>query len=141
MDDPHYARDCREDLDQFRKARFGRTRSYAYGDSRSSQSTSQQMQSQRISAPSVGSNSLFAAANAARTRRTGNAFEAGLSTLNEDAHSTIPSSDDDLHDGVECSPCPPPMAKSSLVGGLKVRRDSLSNRNALQRAQTLSQIR
>ena len=60
---------------------------------------------------------------------------------NEDAHSTIPSSDDDLHDGVECSPCPPPMAKSSLVGGLKVRRDSLSNRNALQRAQTLSQIR
>ena len=40
MDDPAYARDRRQDLDAFRvKSRFGRTRSYAYGELGVSSST------------------------------------------------------------------------------------------------------
>lgn len=41
MDDPAFARDRRQDLDAFRvKSRFGRTRSYAYGEMGGSSSTS-----------------------------------------------------------------------------------------------------
>ena len=32
MDDPYHAASRKEDLDQFRRAKFGRTKSYAYGD-------------------------------------------------------------------------------------------------------------
>ena len=32
MDDPNYAHARKEDLDQFRKGKFGRTKSYAYGE-------------------------------------------------------------------------------------------------------------
>ncbi|THH04561.1 hypothetical protein EW146_g10145, partial [Bondarzewia mesenterica] len=32
MDDPHHAAARKEDLEQFRKAKYGRTKSYAYGD-------------------------------------------------------------------------------------------------------------
>src|ERR1700737_4754344 len=72
MDDPNYASSRREDLDQFRKAKFGRTKSYAYGDGAikvNMMSQQSQQQQKRNTAPSGGPNSLFAAATVARTRR------------------------------------------------------------------------
>ncbi|KAG9318859.1 hypothetical protein JVU11DRAFT_965 [Chiua virens] len=49
MDDPSHAVSRREDLDQFRKIKFGRTKSYAYGDlcSKVSSTTQQQQQQQQ----------------------------------------------------------------------------------------------
>jgi M-phase inducer tyrosine phosphatase len=94
MDDPVHAASRREDLDQFRKARFGRTKSYAYGDG-AKMFLQQPQQPKRNTAPSGGS--LFAAATAARSRR------GGLTTLSEDGNTTQ-EDDDDVGD----SPCPPP---------------------------------
>ncbi|KAI6006388.1 hypothetical protein EDC04DRAFT_2782422 [Pisolithus marmoratus] len=62
----------------FRKVKFGRTKSYAYGDLDSKLAgITEQQQVKRNTAPAAGSTQLFAAANAARTRRN------GLSTLAE----------------------------------------------------------
>ena len=100
MDDPSHALSRREDLDQFRKAKFGRTKSYAYGDLCSKVSAvtqQQQAQSKRNTAP--GASQLFAAANAARTRRN------GLSTLTEIGNLTMT---DDEETDIGDSPCPPP---------------------------------
>ncbi|KAI9570429.1 hypothetical protein HD554DRAFT_2018696 [Boletus coccyginus] len=102
MDDPSHALSRREDLDQFRRAKFGRTKSYAYGDlsSRGSAMTQQQQQqpqSKRNTAP--GTSQLFAVANAARTRRD------GLSTLTEIGNLTMT---DDEETDIGDSPCPPP---------------------------------
>ena len=82
MDDPHYAASRKEDLDQFRKGKFGRTKSYAYGEAKmlSMTSAAQQVQAaqpKRSSAPTGGSGSLFDAATAAREG-------GGLRTLTED---------------------------------------------------------
>lgn len=101
MDDPNHAVSRREDLDQFRKAKLGRTKSYAYGDLSKVSSMSQQQQpqpqSKRNTAP--GTSQLFAAANAARTRRN------ALSTLAEMGNLTLTDDEDtDIGD----SPCPPP---------------------------------
>ena len=121
MDDPQFARDCREDLDQFRtKTRFGRTRSYAYGEMPRAAPTSQSQSHQhRNTAPSGGGGvtSLFAAANAARTRRAGTVGECSaprLSTLAEDtlANTTV-SSDDSCLGGLDGNPRPPPAAKTT----------------------------
>lgn len=156
MDDPHYARDCREDLGQFRtKTRFARTRSYAYGETSRSVPASQQNQSSqnhRNTAPSGGGGvtSLFAAANAARTRRAGTVGESsapGLSTLAEDILANTTGSDDSCLGGVDGSPCPPPTAKVTASGTmamamLNARRNSASSGRApLQRAQTFGQCR
>ncbi|KAH0827020.1 hypothetical protein J3R83DRAFT_4689 [Lanmaoa asiatica] len=102
MDDPSHALSRREDLDQFRKAKFGRTKSYAYGDlgskvSSMTQQQQQQPQSKRNTAPSAPQ--LFAAANAARTRRN------ALSTLTEIGNVTMT---DDEETDIGDSPCPPP---------------------------------
>lgn len=102
MDDPSHALSRREDLDQFRKAKFGRTKSYAYGDlgckvSAMTQQQQQQPQSKRNTAP--GTSQLFAAANAARTRRN------GLSTLTEIGNLAMT---DDEETDIGDSPCPPP---------------------------------
>ncbi|KAI0059081.1 hypothetical protein BV25DRAFT_1167038 [Artomyces pyxidatus] len=106
MDDPHHAASRKEDLDQFRKAKFGRTKSYAYGDAMLA-SLGQQQQ-KRQTAPSGGATQLFAAANAARTRRCG-----ALGTLAEDSHVTQSEDEDtDLGD----SPCPPPTKNAGLKG-------------------------
>lgn len=152
MDDPLYVRDRREDLDQFRtKTRFGRTKSYAYGESSTSAGLTQQIQnSHRNTAPSGGVTSLFAAANAARTRRVAPpeiSLRQSLSTLNEDAVINAAGSDDSLLDSVDGSPCPPPTAKLIAPGTmamamLKARRNSAnSSRGPLQRAQTFTQCR
>ncbi|KIJ68949.1 hypothetical protein HYDPIDRAFT_80433 [Hydnomerulius pinastri MD-312] len=122
MDDPSHALSRREDLDQFRKAKFGRTKSYAYGDlgSKVSSMTQQQQlqpQPKRNTAPAGGAPQLFAAANAARTRRN------GLSTLAEIGN--ITQTDDEETD-IGDSPCPPPtknvLSKAKRLGRAPLAR-------------------
>ena len=109
MNDPHFADNRRGDMDQFRrKAKFGRTRSYAYGEGKGGMTTELQ-HNKRSTAPSAGSSALFAAANAARTRRHGT-----LGTLQEDSNSLHFSEDDDTDIGD--SPCPPPTKGAGLKG-------------------------
>lgn len=116
MDDPVHAASRREDLDQFRKAKFGRHKSYAYGDG-ASKVSSLSTQAKRNTAPSGGSNPLFAAATAARTRRGGGSV--ALSTLAEDGNVTADADDTDTDIGD--SPCPPPT-KATAVRGKKAGR-------------------
>ncbi|CCM06029.1 uncharacterized protein FIBRA_08274 [Fibroporia radiculosa] len=117
MDDPHYAASRKEDLDQFRKGKFGRTKSYAYGDGKLVSALSQQ--SKRNTAPSSGGTSaLFAAANAARTRR-GGLGNTGLQALAEDGSASHHSEDEDTDIGD--SPCPPP-SKTTTYRGMKIGR-------------------
>lgn len=124
MDDPQHAASRRGDLDQFRKNKFGRHKSYAYGDGAGKLSLASQ-QIKRNSAPSVGPPVLFAAGNAARHRR-GTIVNGSLSTLSEDSHHTTEAeeTDNDLGD----SPCPAP-SKSIAV---KTKR-----RGLLSRAETM----
>jgi M-phase inducer tyrosine phosphatase len=97
MDDPNHTASRRADLDQFRKARFGRTKSYTYGDHGTKLSTFTLGEaSKRNTAPGGGSNYLLAAADAARTRR------GGLGTLHEDGNTTQEEDDMDFNP----SPCP-----------------------------------
>ncbi|KAI0747661.1 hypothetical protein C8Q80DRAFT_1102828 [Daedaleopsis nitida] len=122
MDDPNYAASRREDLDQFRKGKFGRTKSYAYGEGKMLSMTSavQQVQGiapKRNTAPSGGPTGLFAAANAARTRR------GGLHTLQEDGSGGQESDGDDTDIGD--SPCPPP-SKGVVFKGKKIGRAPLA---------------
>ncbi|KAI0350088.1 hypothetical protein OH77DRAFT_1102259 [Trametes cingulata] len=122
MDDPHYAASRKEDLDQFRKGKFGRTKSYAYGEGKMLSMTSaaqqvQGVQPKRNTVPSGGPNSLFAAANAARTRR------GGLHTLQEDGSAGHESDGDDTDIGD--SPCPPP-SKGVVFKGKKIGRAQLA---------------
>lgn len=128
MDDPAHAASRREDLDQFRKAKFGRHKSYAYGDAMSKPPTQLKPapQLKRNTAPS-GQPSMFAAANAARTRRSGSGGSGSgksLHTLAEDGNTTAAEETDvDIGD----SPCPPP----SKATALKIRKP-----RALSRAET-----
>lgn len=121
MDDPNHATSRREDLDQFRKAKFGRHKSYAYGDGGSkslSFNAQPAQQPKRNTAPSAAPQSLFAAATAARSRRGGNS----LGPLVEDGNVTVDAEDTDTDLGD--SPCPPP-AKSTSFKGKKAIRTSI----------------
>lgn len=110
MDDPNHATSRREDLDQFRKAKFGRHKSYAYGDGSSkSMSFGQPQQPKRNTVPSAPQ-SLFAAATAARSRRGGNGTS--LMTLVEDGNVTADADDTDTDLGD--SPCPPPVKATTF---------------------------
>lgn len=115
MDDPSHATSRREDLDQFRKAKFGRTKSYAYGDGvvKANMMSIAQQQPKRNTAPSGGSVQLFAAADAARTRR------GTLTTLAEDGNTTAHSEDEDTDLGD--SPCPPPTKATAFKGKRLIR--------------------
>lgn len=115
MDDPNHAISRREDLDQFRKAKFGRTKSYAYGDGvvKANTMSMAQQQPKRNTAPSGDSVQLFAAANSARTRR------GPMTTLAEDGNTTAHSEDEDTDLGD--SPCPPPT-KATAFKGKKLTR-------------------
>ncbi|KAG5650868.1 hypothetical protein H0H81_010711 [Sphagnurus paluster] len=128
MDDPTHAASRREDLDQFRKARFGRHKSYAYGEASSKGSLMSQQQ-KRNTAPSGAPNPVFAAANAARTRRGGSGT---LMTLPEDGNTTADADDTDTDLGD--SPCPPP----TKAGTLKAKR---LGRPPLARAETYNPAR
>lgn len=126
MDDPNHAHSRREDLDQFRKVKFGRTKSYAYGDLGSKLAAiAQQQQVKRNTAPAAGSTQLYAAASAARTRRN------GLSTLAEIGN--ITQTDDEETD-IGDSPCPPP----NKAGQMKAKR---LGRAPIARAETFDASR
>ncbi|KAG6831292.1 hypothetical protein H0H92_011499 [Tricholoma furcatifolium] len=127
MDDPTHAASRREDLDQFRKARFGRHKSYTYGDGAGKTGLVPQQQ-KRNTAPSGGPNQAFAAANAARSRR------GGLMTLPEDGNSSIADADDTDVD-IGDSPCPPPNKNAAF----KSKR--LGGRAPLARAETYNPVR
>ncbi|KAG1891327.1 hypothetical protein F4604DRAFT_1989705 [Suillus subluteus] len=109
MDDPNFALSRKEDLDQFRKGKFGRTKSYAYGDLASKVTSMTQHPPKRNTAP-AGAPQLFAAANAARTRRN------GLSTVTEIGN--ITQTDDEETD-IGDSPCPPPNKGTMLLSKAK----------------------
>ncbi|KIY71553.1 Rhodanese-like protein [Cylindrobasidium torrendii FP15055 ss-10] len=100
MDDPQHSASRREDLDQFRKNKLGRTKSYAYGDA-IIRPPSQPTGSKRSTMP-ANNGSIFTSGNAARARRAGSA---SLRTLNED-HSL--SVDEETDADIGDSPCPPP---------------------------------
>ncbi|KAJ3845240.1 hypothetical protein F5878DRAFT_693380 [Lentinula raphanica] len=91
MDDPQQAVSRKGDLDQFRKNKFGRHKSYAYGDGANKLAlTSQQIK--RNSAPTAGPPVLFSAAT--------------------DSHHTTEGDETDLDLGD--SPCPPPTKSMAL---------------------------
>ncbi|KZT26465.1 hypothetical protein NEOLEDRAFT_1062774 [Neolentinus lepideus HHB14362 ss-1] len=125
MDDPKYATSRREDIDQFRKTKFGRTKSYAFGDNFKLPTYTLSNQPKRHTAPSTGT--LFGAANASRSRRTN-----GLATLEEDDNVTDNADDTDTDLGD--SPCPPPT-KNIVMKGKKLGRAPLA------RAETLGSSR
>ncbi|KAJ6546520.1 hypothetical protein DFH09DRAFT_927130 [Mycena vulgaris] len=101
MDDPVHTASRDGGLDQLRRTKFGRHKSYAYGDAANKISLLSQQQPKRNTVP-AGPGSIFAAATAARTRRGGGP----LTTLAEDGNVTADAedTDEDLGD----SPCPPP---------------------------------
>ncbi|KAJ7632463.1 hypothetical protein FB45DRAFT_503982 [Roridomyces roridus] len=110
MDDPQHAASRDGGLDQLRKTKFGRHKSYAYGDGAK---LAAQQQPKRNTVP-VGPGSIFAAATAARSRR------GGLMTLAEDGNVTADAEDTD-EEQVGDSPCPPPPKANK-----KAARASLS---------------
>ncbi|EKM83046.1 hypothetical protein AGABI1DRAFT_34393 [Agaricus bisporus var. burnettii JB137-S8] len=122
MDDPIHAISRREDLDQFRKVKFGRHKSYAYGEGGNKPSTStgsSQSQHSQTKRNTVSTSSqMFVAANIARGRRS-----APLSTLAEDANTTAEADDTDTDIGD--SPCPPPT-KAAMPKGRKLARMPLA---------------
>ncbi|KIJ27863.1 hypothetical protein M422DRAFT_190478 [Sphaerobolus stellatus SS14] len=151
MDDPAHLHARNEELNNFRKGKWGRTQSYTYGQSTSGLSSFSVVpanenapipaRENRKTAPSGGpggSGSMFAAANAARGRRTNTTTNPpmalnGLSTLDEDASSSACEEGDSLDLGD--SPCPPPSkngGRMSLLGSSKPL--SLSVRVGLDRA-------
>lgn len=128
MDDPVHAASRKEDLDQFRKGKFGRTRSYAYGDmpgvGGKSSSSGTSMASKRSSAPTQSAQVLFGAA----TKRRG-----ALEALAEDHAPTDEETDTDIGD----SPCPPPTRNAAFKG----KRMGVARAPALLRAETLDPSR
>lgn len=126
MDDPVHAASRKEDLDQFRKGKFGRTRSYAYGDmpgaggKSSSSSSGTSMAAKRASAPTQSAQVLFGAATKRRS---------ALEALAEDHAPTDDETDTDIGD----SPCPPPTRSTAFKGK---RMGALTRAPALLRAET-----
>ncbi|THU90694.1 hypothetical protein K435DRAFT_672666 [Dendrothele bispora CBS 962.96] len=128
MDDPLHAASRRGDLDQFRKAKFGRHKSYAYGDASAKNTMLSQQQLKRNSAPSSGPPPMFAAGNAARSRRgTGS-----LMTLTEDSSNLADGDETDVDIGD--SPCPPPTKTTTL-------KSKKAGRVPLSRAETYGPAR
>lgn len=126
MDDPNYAVSRKEDLDQFRKGKFGRTKSFAYGDMTLKATGMAQQPTKRNTAP-AGAPQLFAAANAARSRRN------GLSTVAEMGNATHTDDEDtDIGD----SPCPPPNK-----GGMLLSKTKRFGRPPVTRAETFDATR
>lgn len=132
MDDPNHAIARKEDLDQFRKVKLGRHKSYAYGEgankttssttvttvTSTSQSQISQPQSKRSTAPLAGPVQMFTAGNIARGRRT-----RVLATLQEDTGNMITEADDTDTD-IGDSPCPP--TKTGMLKGKRTARAPLS---------------
>jgi M-phase inducer tyrosine phosphatase len=132
MDDPVHAVSRKEDLDQFRRGKFGRTKSYAYGDVPGAGAAKllSAAANKRAAAP-AGPPAVFAAANAARTRRPQKSQD--LAALTEDGDMTAGEEDEtDIGD----SPCPPP----TKTGGLNFKVKKVG-RAPLMRAETCGPLR
>ncbi|KAI0702333.1 hypothetical protein BC835DRAFT_110253 [Cytidiella melzeri] len=129
MDDPVHAVARKEDLDQFRsKAKFGRTKSYAYGESKNTLVAPPMVK--RNSAPSNSVAALFVTGNAARSRRSNGL----LQTLQEDSSGALHSEDEDTDVGD--SPCPPPT-KGVPFKGKKIGRAPLIRAETYNPARTM----
>ncbi|KAF9533474.1 hypothetical protein CPB83DRAFT_889977 [Crepidotus variabilis] len=139
MDDPNHATARQQDLDQFRKAKFGRHKSYAYGDGKSLPFGQQvQPQVKRNTVPAGPPSMFTAAGNVARSRRSGSGSSSAagglvvanplerassLMTLMEDHGNTTQEADDtDVETDIGDSPCPPPTKATMLKGkgGMKM---------------------
>lgn len=105
MDDPNHAASRREDLDHFRKAKFGRTKSYAYGDAIGLRVS----RLQKHNSSTTQSTQLFTGINPARSCCASN--DNGLGVVPEDSH-ILPSEDEETDVGD--SPCPPPSKNTGL---------------------------
>lgn len=122
MDDPYHAASRKEDLDQFRKAKFGRTKSYAYGDTMGIAALKAAKRNPGTVQP------LFAATSVTHSHRE--ISDSGLRAVPEDSY-IMPSEDEETDIGD--SPCPPP----SKNPGIKAKKLGLGGtRGPLMRAET-----
>lgn len=140
------------------RSKFSRHRSYAYGELATASSnggfgrptsllpepqisSKGQTTSKRNTAPSgvIGGGSLFAAANAARTRR-GGMNDKGLNTLQENDHSAQNGETTDEEPDIGDSPCPPPNKTSALFKNGK-RLSGMTMKAPLTRAETYDPAR
>jgi M-phase inducer tyrosine phosphatase len=122
MDDPNHAASRREDMDHFRKATFGRTKSYAYGDAIGFRvSRPRNYHSNNTTQPVQ----LFSAANTTRCVNS----DKGLGVVPEDCQVLL--SEDEETD-IGDSPCPP----QSKNAGFKAKKLGLGGRGQLMRAET-----
>jgi M-phase inducer tyrosine phosphatase len=106
MDDPNYAASRREDLDHFRKAKLGRTKSYAYGDMMGLRGSNLQKHN---TTNTTQPKQLFTTTNTARSCCV--ASNNGLTVVPEDL-CTLASEDEETDVGD--SPCPPPSKNTCL---------------------------
>ncbi|KAJ7098076.1 hypothetical protein B0H15DRAFT_823990 [Mycena belliarum] len=116
MDDPTHTASRDGGLDQLRRTKFGRHKSYAYGDAAKISTLSQQ-QPKRNTVP-AGPGTIFAAAAVARTRRGGGP----LMTLAEDGNVTADA--DDTDEDLGDSPCPPAAKGNKKVPRPLVRAET-----------------
>ena len=123
MDDPDHAASRKEDLDHFRKAKFGRTKSYAYGDAMGLRTSRLKKLSNHTTQPTQ----RFTTSNSARACCVTSDV---LDIVPEDCH-VLPSEDEETDVGD--SPCPP----SSKNTGFKAKKLGLGgSRGPLMRAET-----
>ena len=127
MDDPNHAASRKEDMDHFRKATFGRTKSYTYGDAIGLRVSKPRSQSNNNNATQPAPPAqLFKTATANKVRLCG---DNGLGVVPEDCHVLL--SEDEETD-IGDSPCPP----QSKNAGFKAKKLGLGGRGQLMRAET-----
>jgi M-phase inducer tyrosine phosphatase len=134
MDDPNHAASRKEDMDHFRKATFGRTKSYAYGEAIGLRVSKPRNQSNNNNATQPAQPAqLFTTAAANRVRSCGVISDNGLGVVPEDCHMLL--SEDEETD-IGDSPCPP----QSKNAGFKAKKLGLGGRCQLMRADTFHNL-
>lgn len=128
MDDPNHAASRKEDMDHFRKATFGRTKSYAYGDAMGLRGSSKS-RNQSNNTKAVQQAQLFTTATTNKARLCGVIGDNGLGMVPEDCHALL--SDDEETD-IGDSPCPPQPKNAAF----KSKKLGLGGRGQLMRAET-----
>ena len=125
MDDPRFAAARREDISQFRRGQFGRTKSYAFGDNSMFPATNAQKamgQPKRNTAPG-GLSAMSSLQGAPAPRRI------SLHTLAEGSSSPVRRNEDDEDTDREAdiaeTPCPPP-AKGGMLNVKKLSKAALT---------------
>jgi len=132
MDDPNHANSRREDMDQFRKAKFGRHKSYAFGEGvlKPPQSIAATLAQQQVQGAKTRNSSSAAGLFAgAKSRRTASV---SLMTLAEDAAVGGEDAGDDTDVDLGDSPCP----SAAKVMALKSKKG-----RHLTRSETYNPIR